>query len=169
MAQLWKYITELNTTNESHEDSDQLIINQGGRSVQIPWSVLKAGIENKISNIDGLLDKAIYVSSDEEEGYVDADVSIDEMKQEIVILNGTIVNLRNALEETTQALTNLTENHNQLEISARELGNEIALIKERLNSLPTITTGTVHPNTILDELNPKENDVYILANPNSVS
>ena len=90
------------------------------------------------------------------------------MKQEIVLLNGTIVNLRNALEETTQALNILTESHNQLEISARELGNEVALLKDKLNSLPTITTGTVNPNTILEELNPKENDVYILASPSSL-
>ena len=161
MAQLWKYITELSTTDESYEDSDQIVINQGGRSVQIPWSILKAGIENRLNSIDGLLDNAVFTGSDEEEGYLEADITIDNLKQDIININETLINIKSALEQINTAISNLNTNYNNLSYTVKEQGNDIDKIKDRLNALPTISHGDVDPNTILEDLSPKENDIYI--------
>lgn len=167
MAQLWKYITELNTTQESYEESDQIVINQGGRSVQIPWAILKAGIENKLTNIDNLLDSAVFTGEDEEEGYLEADITLDVMKQEIITLRETIVNLSNAIEHISSAITVINQNINATNYTVKEQGNAITLLNNKLDTMPRFMTGTVNPNTIIEELNPRENDIYVLANPNS--
>lgn len=161
MAQLWKYITELSTTDESYEDSDLIVINQGGRSVQIPWSILKAGIENRLNDINNTLEHAVFVGSDEEEGYVEADITLDNLKQDIVTINESLINIQNVLGQISTAISNLNSYYNNLSYSVKEQGNDLKSLKNKVDALPSISSGDVDPNTILEDLSPKENDIYI--------
>lgn len=160
MAQLWKYITELNVTDEVYEDSDQIMINQGGRSVQVPWSVLKAGIENRLNNIEGLLENVVFTGSDEEEGYLEADITLDAIKQDIITINDTLINIQSALEQVNMELSNLNNLYTNLSNTVSEQGNDLESLRK---NIPTITHGDVDPNTILENLSPKENDIYIFT------
>ena len=167
MAQLWKYITELNVTNEAYEESDQIFVNQGGRSVQIPWSILKAGIENRLANIDNLLDRAVFVGEDSEEGYIEADVTLDAIRQDVNLLKESIVNLTNAVEQITSALTDINRKYTSLEHTVKEQGVAITTINNKVDKIPRIMSGDVNPNSIIEELAPNENDIFILYSLNA--
>lgn len=161
MPQLWKYLTELNETEEAHEESDKVVINQGGHSVQISWSKLKESIETKLVEINDQLESVAFVGDDEEEGYIDAEVTLDNMKQDIVSLRETLTGVTNALTETNALIEAQQRQIDEQKNNINGLGNKLTKLMHIVADMPTINYGEQNPNSLIDSLQPKDGDVYI--------
>lgn len=166
MAGFWKYITELNLTDVAFEESDYVVINQGGKSVQIPWSLLKKGLEDRIEDLTKAVDESAFISKSmtiEEE----PEATMDDLIAKVNRLNDNITNLQNVSAQTLETIRLLSLANDALENRVETLENENKNLKKSIDDLPKIKFGDEDPNDILSSLNPKEGDVYIFTGLNT--
>lgn len=168
MAGFWKYITELNLTDVAFEESDYVVINQGGNSVQIPWSLLKKGLEDRINDLSKAVDESAFISQSmtvEEE----PETTMDDLIAKVNRVNDNLTNLQNLFAQTLETVRLLNIANSTLENRVETLENENKNLKNSIDNLPKIRFGDENPNDIIDSLNPKEGDVYIFTGLNTES